>query len=65
MDSEIDAYNTTYKPMGKDEEGEMSDAENKDMMARNIKFGGIAKKREEAAKARQANNQKVKEGLIW
>lgn len=61
----IDAYNTTYEPIEKDKEATMSAAENKAMIEKNSAFAKLAFKREAEAKKRQANNQTVKEGLIW
>lgn len=61
----IDAYNTTYEPIEKDKDAEMSTAENKAIVEKNTAFAKLAYKREAEAKKRQANNQTIKEGLIW
>jgi hypothetical protein len=61
----IDAYNTTWEPIEKDKDAEMSTAENKAIVEKNTAFAKLAYKREAEAKKRQANNQDVKEGLIW
>lgn len=43
----------------------MTDAKRKAIMAKNETFEKLASEREAKAKARQAKNQEVKEGLIW